>query len=687
MIILQELTKLKIMKKNLLLGLAVAVSASLSAQFTDNFDSYIVGQDLVTQNPSDWDTWSGGAGTTEDVAISDASASSGNNSLYFASTGGGPTDIILRFAQVYNSGNFTLESNFFVESGKGAYFNLQETFVVGGVWAIDCFMLDNGTLKLSNSGTSYLTTTYPTGQWFNMRVEIDLTANIWELFIDNVSQGTFSNPTGSIAILNLYPTNPTTEGGNNTAGFYVDDVSYTHSPANLPAVNGGVTFLNSINGIVGQNVNVEATVRNLGTDPITSFDIEYSYNGAPAVVESVGSISLASLATSDYTFTTPVSLAVGSMPLTVTISNVNGAGADADGSDDSKSTTVDPTVPAAGKMVLGEEATGTWCQWCPRGAVFMDLMENTYPNHWAGAAVHNNDPMADAVYDPAMGALIGGYPSSLVDRGPDSDPSTMEQSFLQRIVIPPTAYLTNGATYDSNTRVLEVSVTTDFQMGASGDWRVGVILTEDGVTGTAGFAQSNAYAGGGSGEMGGYELLPNPVPASQMVYDHVARAIIPGFDGLANSFPATITSGTVVTNCFSFTIPAGWDDTQFHVISFLKNATGGIDNAAKETIASAVTNGYVPCATAVTEGEAMGGNFNLFPNPTSGVTYIDVINNKNNKVSVSIMDMSGKLVTQRNYNIEGTAQLPIVTNGLEKGIYIVTLTIGDTIQKQKLIVQ
>lgn len=669
------------------MGLAVALSASLSAQFSDNFDSYIAGQNLVTQNPADWDTWSGGAGTTEDVAVSDVDASSGNNSLYFSSTGGGPTDIILRFDQVYNSGSFSLESNFFVESGKGAYFNLQETFTVGGVWAIDCFMLDNGTLKLSNSGTPYLTTTYPTGQWFNMRIDIDLTANSWELFIDNTSQGTFSNPTGSIAILNLYPTNPTTEGGNNTAGFYVDDVSYTHTPANLPAVNGGVTFLKSINGIVGQNVNVEATVRNLGTDPITSFDIEYTYNGAPAVVENVTGLSLASLATYDYEFTAPVTLANGNMPLTVTVSNVNGAGADADGSDDSKTTMINPIVPAPGKMVLGEEATGTWCQWCPRGAVFMDFMETTYPDHWAGAAVHNGDPMTDPVYDPAMGALISGYPSSLVDRGADADPNTMEQSFLQRIVIPPTAFLTNGATYDPNTRLLEVSVTADFQMGASGDWRVGVILTEDGVTGTAGYDQSNAYAGNGNGEMGGYELLPNPVPAAQMVYDHVARAIIPGFDGLASSFPATITSGSIVTNCFSFTIPAGWDDTKFHVISFLKNNTGGIDNAAKETITSAVANGYVPCATGVVEGTAIGENFKLFPNPTNGVTYIDVVNNENNKVSVSIMDMSGKIAAQRNYDVNGTAKLPIATSGLEKGMYIVTLTIGDVTQKQKLIVQ
>jgi len=680
------------MKKILLTGVSMMFCASLFSQiFTDDFDSYTAGSDLVTQNPTDWDTWSGGGGTTEDVAVSSANASSGANSLYFSSssTTGGPTDIILKFDQVYNSGNFTYESNFYVESGKGAYFNMQETFTVGGVWAIDCFMLDDGTLKFSNSGTTFLSSTYPIGVWFNMRVEIDLTANIWEVFINNNSQGTFSNPVGSIGILNIYPTNPTAEGGNNQVGFYVDDVSYDHIPASLPAVNGGVTFVNQLGGIAGQSSNVECTVRNLGSDDITSFDIEYTYNGMAPVQESVGPITLLSLATYSHTFATPVTLVAGSLPLTVTISNVNGAGTDANPGDDAKSITINPVVPAAGKVVLGEEATGTWCGWCPRGAVYMDYMSATYPDFWAGVAVHNNDPMTDAVYDAGLNPLIGGsYPNLVVDRGAANDPSAVEQSFLQQIVIPPTAFLANGATYDASTRVLEVSVDVDFQLAASGNWKVAVVLTEDGVTGTAGnYNQVNYYAGGGNGAMGGYETLPDPVPAAQMVYDHVGRVISPSFDGKGNIFPTAINAGDSYTVCFSFTLPASWDDSKIHVISFLRNPNGSIDNAAQETITSAVANGLSVCTVGVDESVIEGIGFNLFPNPTNGVTYIDIINNNHENVTVSILDMTGKVVAERNYDVNGTVQLPVVTSTLDKGIYIVTLKVGETVQQQKLIVQ
>ena len=658
-----------------------------SQTFIDDFESYTPGAYLGLSS-ANWTTWSNAPGTSEDVLITTANASSGSNALYFSSTlaGGGPQDVILPFNQVYNSGNVSFESNFYVETGKGAYFNMQATLTVGQTWALDCNMIQDGTLKLSNSGTPYLTTTYPVGQWFNMRIEMDLTANIWELFINNVSKGTFSNPTGSIAILDLYPVNPTAEGGNNQSGFYVDDVSYNYIPASLPAVNGGVTFVNQLGGIAGQNATVAATVRNLGSNNITSFDITYDYNGTP-VVENVGPISLASLATYNHTFATPVTLIAGSNPLTVTISNVNGAGADANPGDDAKSITINPVVPATGRVVFGEEATGTWCGWCPRGAVYMDYMETTYPGFWAGAAVHNNDPMTDVTYDAGMGALVSGYPSSLVDRGPENDPSTMEQSFLQRIVIAPTAFVTNGATYNAGTRELEVSVTCDWQAATSGNWRLGVVLTEDGVTGTsAQYAQANYYSGGGSGVMGGFELLPDPVPAAQMVYDHVARTIVPSFDG-ANSFPATIANGSQDVICFSFVLPATWNENNIHIISFLRNPAGLVDNAATETIANAVANGLAVCTTSISEDLSNDDNFKLFPNPTSGIAYIDITNTNNSNVNVAIMDLSGKIVVQRNYDINGTVQLPIVTNGLGKGIYLVTLTIGDAVQQQKLIVQ
>lgn len=668
------------MRKITLLLSAVFMTAGTFAQFTDNFESYSNGQYLGLSS-ADWTTWSGTEGGAEDVQITNAQASSGSNSIYFSSTAasGGPQDVVLPFSQVFNSGNFTFEANFLVESGKGAYFNLQGTLVVGQVWALDCYMIQDGTLKLSNQGTPYLTSNYPVGQWFNLRIEMDLTANIWELFVNNVSQGTFANPTGQIGILDLYPVNPAGEGGNGVSGFYVDDVSYTHIPASLPAVNGGVTFVNPLAGIAGLSSDVTATVRNLGSDPITSFDITYDYNGAQ-IQESVGPISLASLDTYDHTFSNQVVVAAGSNPLTVTVSNINGAGADADPSDDAKTITVNPLVPAAGKVVVGEEATGTWCGWCPRGAVYMDLFEEEFGPYWAGIAVHNGDPMVNAVYDAGIGTLISGYPSALVDRGPDVDPSSMASDFYARLQTPPTAFISNSSTWNASTRELTVTVTADFQSSANSSYKLACVLTEDGVTGTsAGYDQVNYYSGGGNGVMGGYETLSNPVPAAQMVYDHVARDIQPSFGGDPASFPATVNPGDQHSKSYTFTLPADWNENNMHVIGLLIDPNGRIDNAGKSTIFS---NSNVQEIAGATQ------TFKMYPNPTNVFTTIEVEVENNADVILRIVDMTGSEVAYKEYGtINETSTIQVNTTHFEAGVYLVELTVNGTMMTKRLLVK
>ena len=135
---------------------------------------------------------------------------------------------------------------------------------------------------------------------------------------------------------------------------------------------------------------------------------------------------------------------------------------DDDADDDIKVETLNPVVPSPGKIVVGEEATGTWCGWCPRGAVFLEQMANDYSDHFVGVAVHNGDPMTVDTYDEAIGGFISGYPSMLVDRGADIDPSDVEGAFLDRIVIGPKAVLTVGSDYVDGATSMNVSVTADF---------------------------------------------------------------------------------------------------------------------------------------------------------------------------------------------------------------------------------
>jgi hypothetical protein len=351
---------------------------------------------------------------------------------------------------------------------------------------------------------------------------------------------------------------------------------------------------------------------------------------------------------------------------------------------------INPIVPAPGKMVVGEEATGTWCQWCPRGAVFMDLFETKYQDFWAGIAVHNGDPMTVTEYDAGIGTLIGGYPSALVDRVGDVDPSGMSPDFFTRLQTAPKATLVNGATWDATSRVLNVSVRYNFALTANGNYKSACVLTEDGVTGTgSGWSQSNAYAGGNNGVMGGFESLPSPVPAAQMVYDHVARAIAPSFTGMTGIFPATVNAGDAHIVNYSFTLPAGWDESEIQIIGLLIDPTGKIDNAGSVDITTAVANGY---ETGINAGIAQVLSSSkavvLAPNLATGSSAILLNLATESDVNIELTDLNGKLITSGTYtNLSGAQSISMDLNGLSAGIYAVNILVNGTLYTEKLVVE
>jgi len=662
------------MKKPLLFVVGTLVSTlSFSQIFSDDFESYAAGSYVGPQSSS-WTTWSGTEGGAEDAQVTNNQASSGTNSIYLSSTAanGGPQDVVLDFGPLYNSGVFTFQSDFYVNSGKTGYFNFQASQTIGQTWALNV-NFDAGDMYIDDGVTSNLVvSTYPQAAWFTLKIEANLTLKVWKAYIDGNLVGTWINGVNSLASTDFFPVQ--------NSQFYVDDVSFDHQPYTLSNLNGMMAMAYLGGELAGQNVTPKLTVVNAGTTAINSFDVNLNYGGSN-YSQSVTGVNIAS--TSNYAVTlNSLPLVAGNQVYTATVSNVNGTTDDIS-SDDTLVGSINPVVPAVGKMVVSEEGTGTWCQWCPRGTVFMDQFNTKYSQFWAGIAVHNGDPMTVNDYDAAFGGLISGYPSALVDRGNDVDPSGMTPDFLTRVQIAPKAFITNGATWDAATRTLNVSVTADFQANANNNYKLACVLTEDAVTGTgSGYNQSNAYSGGNNGVMGGYETLGNPVPAAQMVYDHVARAIAPSFSGYTNSFPATVAAGEQHTINFSFVLPTSWDENEIHIVGLLIDPSGKIDNAGKATITEAVSNGY-----------EMGSNAGLFeananqldesvkvsPNPVDNETFLHFNIKKESSVSMSLSDLSGNTIASKQFNLTpGTWSQAIPMDQLTSGIYLVHINIeGD----------
>jgi Outer membrane protein Omp28/Secretion system C-terminal sorting domain len=657
------------MRKILLFFVFACTILVVKAQtFTDDFEAYAAG-DPIAATSDLWETWSSANGGADDANVVTSNAHSGSNSLYFASTlaGGGPQDVVLPFPGELQVGQFNFEMWMYVNTDAGAYFNFQSEDVIGTTWAGDIYFTTEGFAQFTSGGSLLLSASYPQGAWFKLRMENDLSTNTWSVSIDDNAVGSYSNGETQIASIDIYPLQ-----GNQ---FYIDDVSYEFVEYTVPANNGAVTnILNMGVGLAGQNVTPSVEIRNLGTSAINSFDLAITYDGT-TYNQSVTGVNIASLAFYTVAFADVYVLSAGNNPVTATISNINGSMSDDNADDDTKTINLNPIVPATGKRVVAEEGTGTWCPWCVRGAVYMDLLSERYGEFYIGIAVHNADPMTVEAYDAAIGGLISGYPSGLVDRGPEYDPSQFEIPFLERIQMEPKAFIQNGATWDVATRTLQVSATSTFQQTVTGDYKIALVLTEDNVTGTAsGYAQANAYAGGNNGAMGGYEDLPSPVPANQMEYDHVARVISPSFAGLPNAFMGMMDAGDVNTHNFSFVLPAEWDENNLHIVAMVIAPDGTIDNAFSSTITEAVNNGFVAGVgvVGITETFAPDAAVRLYPNPTKGDAQLALDFESSQKTTVEVFDANGHLVVSKYYGaLQGHLTLPLMTPGWPSGIYMI----------------
>ena len=669
------------MKKVYLLVASFA-AFNLNAQlFSDNFDAYPAGQYLGPQSLT-WSTWSGTEGGTEDVQITSANASSAPNSIYLSSTAanGGPQDVVLKFGQLFNSGVFTLQKKVFINSGKTGYYNIQGALTIGNLWALNV-NFDAGQLIIDDGITPNLVvTSYPEATWFELKIEANLTLHVWKAYVNGNLVGTWVNGVNTVASTDFFPVQNTQ--------MYIDDVMFDHVPFTIPALDAMVADVDMGAELATQSGTPIVKVVNGGSTAITSLKVDLTYNGS-TTTQNVTGVNIATAGVYNVSLPTTV-LAAGALPITAVVYNVNGGAGDNTPSNDTLIELINPIVPAPGKMVVGEEATGTWCQWCPRGAVFMDLFETKYQDFWAGIAVHNGDPMTVTEYDAGIGTLIGGYPSALVDRLGDVDPSGMSSDFFTRLQTAPKATLVNGATWDATSRVLNVSVRYNFALAANGNYKSACVLTEDGVTGTgAGWSQSNAYAGGNNGVMGGFESLPSPVPAAQMVYDHVARAIAPSFTGMTGIFPATVNAGDAHIVNYSFTLPAGWDENEIQIIGLLIDPTGKIDNAGSADITTAVANGYETGLNAgIAQVLSSSKPVALAPNPAAGSSAILLNLATESDVRIELTDLNGKLITSGSYtSLSGAQSISMDLNGLSAGIYAVNILLNGTLYTEKLIVE
>jgi hypothetical protein len=422
----------------------------------------------------------------------------------------------------------------------------------------------------------------------------------------------------------------------------------------------------------GNTVTIAGDIMNNGSNTITAMDVTWD-DGTGPYTDNLTGLSIAAGATYAYSHATQLNVAaVTAYNLTVSVSLVG----DADPSNDAINHTVSGLAFIPTRYPVIEEGTGTWCGWCPRGAVAMDYMTATYTD-FIGVAVHNGDPMTVTAYD--NGAGFSGFPGMNVNRkylGESVSSGGMESFYNQTKAEVTIADITiTGANMNMTTRDLQIDVSSLFAADVNTEHRFACVLVESGITGTSsGYDQANYYAGGGSGVMGGYENLSDPVPAAQMTYDHVGVALIGGYAGQSGSIPASNLANSTASYTFNYTVPATVDENNCKVVAMIINsATGEIMNARE-------TNMMV---VGVQEISALN-KWSVYPNPTTGNSFISYDLNAASDVSVEVIGMLGQVVFTQNLGEQFGAQvLNVNLSGLNAGIYMVNLVVdGKTVSKR-----
>ena len=260
-------------------------------------------------------------------------------------------------------------------------------------------------------------------------------------------------------------------------------------------------------------------------------------------------------------------------------------------------------ILTAQKNVLLEEATGTWCQYCPAGIYYIDSLHGVYDNVIA-IAIHTNDVMANEEYFNAT--ALQSAPTANIGRRYQGKEVTEWFNYVeQEMAIPAKVTININNQFNEATRELVSTVSITALEAISGNYKVGAIVYEDAVTGPAPqYNQVNQYSGYYQ-SMGGFENLPNPVPANRMAFDHVGRKLLGGYNG-EDGMPSTLGAGETYTHTFTYMVPEEYNHNYIRVAGLLIDSNGAIENVDK----SAYLNGEDNAApkftsTPITENYAL----------------------------------------------------------------------------------
>ena len=361
------------------------------------------------------------------------------------------------------------------------------------------------------------------------------------------------------------------------------------SGSNLPTNSMDVTNY-AIDPAVEQNkpFDLSLMLKNSAANPITSFEYEVTVgDNEPETLtyEIPGEFRFNQETIFQVTGLTYATASSTPINVTFKVTKVNGEANNSLAPELTCQTMVLPEGKTYVRNVVIEEATGTWCGYCPAGIVTMEAIRENFPDgEFIPVGVHGasikEDPMYASTYSKVFSLIANsGVPSALLNRSVDVYPFPYEEvleyyEMVRRV--PGLATVSATAEFSDDRSALNIHTTFAFcfdDNSAKSIYRLAYGITEDNV---GPYNQTNYYSGANN-DYGGWEDKPESVST---IYNDVARQLN-SYTGILNSIPGTIVAGQEYTH--DYTLSFGntiKDKDNINLIVYLVNTdTGVIENA------------------------------------------------------------------------------------------------------------
>ena len=229
------------------------------------------------------------------------------------------------------------------------------------------------------------------------------------------------------------------------------------------------------------------------------------------------------------------------------------------------------------RRIVMEEATATWCGWCPRGMMTIEQMKKKYPDNFIAIAIHSRDEMqVGNSYNPFLD-MVESYPSAYINR--------KEKVYLWPFDIEDMkdkgeAKVTTQARCLSAKEVeVESETVFGFSDSETAEYRLAYVVTEDNV---GPYMQNNAYSNPSAEDnpndlMNWWVHQDSPVT---MTFNEVAREIF-DYNGVEGLLPRGVTEGETYKTKYTLTVPDNVKDlSNVRIVTLLLDTrTGEILNA------------------------------------------------------------------------------------------------------------